>query len=290
MEQFLDASWAEKGLSANTLKAYRCDLAGFHVFLTAGNKTFSTTTRADVLACLAERARSGRKARSSARLLSTLRYFFRYLLRQGEITADPCERIDNPNVHALLPKSLSQSEVSALLEAPDCETNLGLRDRAMLELLYAAGLRVSELVGLRLDQVNLNQGTLRVSGKGNRERQIPLGDEAQHWLERYLNKARGTLMSGQACDQLFVTRRRKGMSRQAFWYLIRRYARVADINKDLSPHMLRHSFATHLLNGGADLRVVQMLLGHSDLSSTQIYTQVAREQLQQIHRTHHPRG
>lgn len=290
IEQFLDESWAERGVSDNTLKAYRSDLTGLSHYLARQSRALTSATRADLLDCLAQRARLGVKSSSSARLLSTLRYFYRYLLARGEIAEDPSARIDSPKLHSSLPRALSETEVTALLHAPDTGRPLGLRDRAMLELLYATGLRVSELVGLRSDQLNLKQGTVRITGKGSRERLIPLGDEAQHWLERYIHEARGSLLKDGLSAALFVTQRRRSMSRQGFWYLVRRYAAAAGISKPLSPHMLRHSFATHLLNGGADLRVVQMLLGHSDLSTTQIYTHVAREALQKLHEAHHPRG
>lgn len=229
-------------------------------------------------------------ARTTARRMSSIRRFYQYLLREKIIDADPSENLVGPKGGRKLPKSLSQADVDALLEAPQTGDALGLRDRAMLELLYATGLRVSELVGIELTQVNLRQGVVRVSGKGNKERLVPLGEEAISWLQRYLSESRGQLVEGKPSRSVFVTRRGGAMSRQSFWYLIKKYARRAGINSDLSPHTLRHAFATHLLNNGADLRVVQMLLGHSDISTTQIYTHIATERLKQLHSVHHPRG
>lgn len=290
IESFLDACWAERGLSGNTLKAYRSDLVGLSVYLKSQGTRLDAASRADLLGYLARQVSSGMKSRTAARKLSSIRRFYRYLLKQGLVAEDPVARIDNPKLNRPLPKALTETEVSNLMESPDTGTPLGLRDRAMLEVLYATGLRVSELVGLRCDQVGLRQGLVRIVGKGDRERLVPLGDEAQHWLERYQEEARPELLNGGTSDALFVTRRRHGMTRQAFWYVIRRYARATGIDKPLSPHVLRHSFATHLLNRGADLRVVQMLLGHRDLTTTQIYTQVAREGLKRLHEEHHPRG
>ncbi len=290
IEAFLDASWAERGLSGNTLRAYRSDLRALALYLARNGSSIRAASRADLLGYLASRVEAGIKSRTAARKLSSIRRFYAYLRRRGETTEDPAERIDNPKLSRPLPKALTESEVTALLSAPDTATDLGLRDRAMIEVLYATGLRVSELVGLRCEQLNLQQGVIRVTGKGDRERLVPLGDEAQYWVERYLNGARPALLNGALVPDLFVTRRRSGMTRQAFWYIIRRYAGVAGIRKSLSPHVLRHSFATHLINRGADLRVVQMLLGHRDLTTTQIYTQVAREGLKRLHEEHHPRG
>jgi integrase/recombinase XerD len=290
IEAFLDACWAERGLSGNTLRAYRSDLRALAGYLEGQGTTITRASRSDLLGYLASRVDGGIKSRTAARMLSSIRRFYAYLRRCGAIADDPAERIDNPKLSRPLPKSLTEAEVTALLIAPDTSTDLGLRDRAMLEILYATGLRVSELVGLRCEQLSLQQGVVRVTGKGDRERLVPLGDEAQHWVERYLNEARPALMGGALSPELFVTRRRSGMTRQAFWYIIRRYAKVAGIRKPPSPHVLRHSFATHLINRGADLRVVQMLLGHRDLTTTQIYTQVAREGLKRLHEEHHPRG
>ena len=291
IEQFLDAIWMERGLSENTLAAYRNDLTGYARWLdTQPNSTLLTVGREQIQAYLAHRVSIKASPRSTARLLSTLRRFYAWLRREQQISDDPTALIEAPKLGRPLPKTLTESEVEALLGAPDTTTLLGLRDRTMLEVLYATGLRVSELVSLTVTQVNLQQGVIRVTGKGNKERLVPLGDEALSWLERYLAEARISLLNGQACDALFVTQRREAMTRQAFWYMIKRHARNAAIEKALSPHTLRHAFATHLLNHGADLRVVQMLLGHSDLSTTQIYTYVARARLQDLHARHHPRG
>lgn len=291
IEQFLDAIWMERGLSENTLTAYRNDLTGYARWLdTQQNKTLLSVGREQIQAYLAYRLSIKASPRSTARLLSTLRRFYAWLRREQRISDDPTALIEAPKLGRPLPKTLTESEVEALLDAPDTTTLLGLRDRTMLEVLYATGLRVSELVSLTVNQVNLQQGVIRVTGKGNKERLVPLGDEAVSWLERYLADARNSLLNGQACDALFVTQRREAMTRQAFWYMIKRHARNAAIEKALSPHTLRHAFATHLLNHGADLRVVQMLLGHSDLSTTQIYTHVARARLQDLHARHHPRG
>lgn len=291
IEQFLDAIWMERGLSENTLAAYRNDLTGYARWLGAQqHDDLVAVGRDQVQAYLAHRVTARASPRSTARLLSTLRRFYAWLRRENRISEDPTALIETPKLGRPLPKTLTESEVEALLAAPDTETLLGLRDRTMLEVLYATGLRVSELVSLTVTQVNLLQGVIRVTGKGNKERLVPLGDEAVSWLECYLGEARNTLLNGQACDALFVTQRREAMSRQAFWYMIKRHAQNAAIEKALSPHTLRHAFATHLLNHGADLRVVQMLLGHSDLSTTQIYTHVARARLKDLHARHHPRG
>ena len=291
IEQFLDAIWMERGLSENTLAAYRNDLSGFARWLTTQQHVeLLNVERDQVQAYLAHRISARASPRSTARLLSTLRRFYAWLRRENRISEDPTALIEAPKLGRPLPKTLTESEVEALLAAPNVETLLGLRDRTMLEVLYASGLRVSELVNLSATQVNLQQGVIRVTGKGNKERLVPLGDEAVSWLERYLREARNSLLNGHPCDALFVTQRREAMTRQAFWYMIKRHAHKAGINKDLSPHTLRHAFATHLLNHGADLRVVQMLLGHSDLSTTQIYTHVARARLKDLHARHHPRG
>jgi len=290
LERFLDAVWMEHGLSDHTLAAYRADLKGMALFLRKQAATLMTAQRADLLAYLTQRVKGGARPRTTARLLSSLRRFYQYLLREGCLKADPSAQIDAPKLGRPLPKSLTESEVEALLQAPDVSQYLGLRDRAMLELLYACGLRVSELIELPVSQLNLRQGVLRVVGKGNKERLVPLGEEAADWLDRYQHQARPAVLAGRMSDALFVTQRGSAMTRQAFWYLIKRYARQAGITTGLSPHGLRHSFATHLLNHGADLRVLQMLLGHSNLSTTQIYTHVARERLKGLHATHHPRG
>ena len=290
IEQFTDAMWMERGLSRNTLSAYRNDLSGLAVWLLKQGRTLLAARRQDLLAYLSDRVNGGAKPRTTARLLSSMRRFYRYLIREGQLQEDPSVRIDTPRIGRPLPDTLSESEVEALLDAPDEQDTLGLRDRAMLELLYACGLRVSELVGMTTDQASLTQGVVRLIGKGSKERLVPMGEEAVDWLQHYLDESRPDLAAGSSAKQLFITRRGKGMTRQAFWYRIRHYAVKSGINKPLSPHTLRHAFATHLLNHGADLRVVQMLLGHSDLSTTQIYTHVARERLKDLHAQHHPRG
>lgn len=290
IERFLDALWMERGLSENTLAAYRNDLKGFALWLSGHQRSLGAAHRQHLLDYLAERVGAGVKPRTTARLLSSLRRFYRYLIREGRLTDDPSARIDTPRIGRPLPDSLSEAEVELLLAAPDTGEPLGLRDRAMLELLYACGLRVSELVNVGTEQVNLTQGVVRLMGKGNKERLVPLGEEAAAWLQRYINEGRPGLAAAAGARQLFITRRGKGMTRQAFWYRLKYYALKSGIKKKLSPHSLRHAFATHLLNHGADLRVVQMLLGHSDLSTTQIYTHVARERLKELHAQHHPRG
>jgi integrase/recombinase XerD len=287
IERFLDALWLEAGLSRNTLSAYRSDIEGFAAWLKGPP---AQASRAQLLAYLAECTRRAASPRTTARLLSSLRRFYQYLLRENSIEEDPTAQLESPKLGRPLPKSLTEEQVEALLAAPDSVTLLGLRDRGMLETLYATGLRVSELVGLTLQQVNLQAGVIKVVGKGNKERLVPLGEEAIEWLQRYLNEARSGLLGARISDALFPTTRGRPMTRQAFWKNIKRYARLAGIESSLSPHTLRHAFATHLLNHGADLRVVQMLLGHADLSTTQIYTQVARERLKQLHAQHHPRG
>lgn len=290
IERFLEILWLEKGLSAHTRAAYRSDLELFNGWLRERGLELIGVGRELILDHLAWRVDAGYKARSTARFLSGLRGFFRYLLREGVIASDPTLQVDLPQLGRPLPKSLSEADVEALLAAPESDDPLGLRDRAMLEVLYACGLRVSELVGLRLEQLNLRQGVVRVFGKGSKERLVPLGEEAIVWLERYLAEARSLLLGGRPSDVLFPSLRGEQMTRQTFWHRIKHHARVAGIDKSLSPHTLRHAFATHLLNHGADLRVVQMLLGHSDLSTTQIYTHIARARLQELHARHHPRG
>ncbi len=283
IEAFLDNLWMENGLSPHTLSAYGTDLAQFACWLQKG---LLQARREDLLAYLSL-ARGGR---SAARLLTSLRRFYRDQVQRGHLKADPTLDIAMPKATRGLPHTLTEEEVEALLAAPDTETPEGLRDRAMLEVLYATGLRVSELVGLLLHHVGLPQGVVRVLGKGGKERLVPLGEEAVAWLERYLAEGRPALIRGRMTDSLFPTRRSHAMTRQAFWHLIKRYARQAGIEKPLSPHTLRHAFATHLINHGADLRTVQMLLGHSDLSTTQIYTHVAQARLKALHAKHHPRG
>jgi len=281
----------ERGLSTNTLAAYRADLVALSRWLRGERRTaLAQTKRAELTDFIAVRAQAGARPRSMARQLSSYRRFFRYLVREGQIREDPTAQIAMPKIGRSLPRSLTEAEVEALLAAPAVADPLGYRDRAMLEVLYATGLRVSELVSLKLSQVNLNQGVIRVLGKGNRERLIPLGEEAVRWLTAFISGSRNDILLDRNTDCMFPTRRGDRMTRQAFWHIIKRYARKACVNRDLSPHTLRHAFATHLLNHGADLRVVQMLLGHSDLSTTQIYTHVARERMKELHAQHHPRG
>lgn len=291
LDEFCDRLWLEDGLARNTLESYRRDLRQFAEWLRKrGVATLLDASKADVLAYLAHRVVGGAKARTSARLLSSIKRFYRQAVQAGKLASDPTLTIDAPSLPRGLPKTLSEADVEALLFAPRVETALGLRDRAMLETLYASGLRVSELVGLGTMQVSLDAGVVRVMGKGAKERLVPLGEEALSWIARYLKQARPRLLGNRVSEALFVTARADAMTRQAFWYLVRRYANAAGIRQAISPHVLRHAFATHLINHGADLRVVQMLLGHSDISTTQIYTHVARERLKQIHARHHPRG
>ena len=291
IELYIDAMWMEKGLSDNSLTSYRRDLRQFNDWLVK-NKS-SSVTRADrssLQAYLGARLEQGKSPRSSARFMSCVRGFYHYLLREGRITVDPTLDVDSPKLGRPLPKSLSEKEVDRLLQMPDLDLALEFRDRTMLEMLYACGLRVTELTSLQLVQVSVNQGVVRVFGKGNKERLVPMGEEALMWLQRYMAGPRQELLKGIPSDVVFPSRRGAQMTRQTFWYRIKIYAERAGIKKDLSPHTLRHAFATHLLNHGADLRVVQMLLGHSDLSTTQIYTHVAQQRMQELHAQHHPRG
>ena len=288
IEEFIDLSWMERGLATATLSAYRSDLVQFSRWLSIRGFGLEEARRLDVLDFLTEHAHQ--PPRTIARRLSALRRFYQYLEREGRIADNPCDRIDAPRLGRPLPDALTEKEVERLIAAPDVGTALGIRDRAMLEVLYATGLRVSELVGLRSEQVNLGQGVLRVVGKGDKERLVPLGEPAVDWLERFLEQGRTGILGAKPSAALFPTGRGRAMTRQAFWYLIKRYARRAGISRDISPHTLRHAFATHLLDHGADLRVVQMLLGHRDISTTQIYTHVARERLKVLHARHHPRG
>ena len=293
---FLERAWSELGLADNTLASYRHDLEGFSRWLAARHSSLPGCDRESMQRYLGERSASGGAngtgyaARSNARLLSCLRHFYRLLVREGRLDADPSLLVDAPKLPRSLPKALSETEIESLLRAP-ASTPLGLRDRAMLELMYATGLRVSELVGITAAQVNLRQGVLRVIGKGGKERLVPLGDEAAHWLTRYVGEARPLMLKGARSDALFVSNRRAAMTRQMFWSLVKKHALVAGIAaKRISPHVLRHSFATHLLNNGADLRALQLMLGHNSLSTTQIYTLVAKEGLKRLHQKHHPRG
>ncbi|WP_430229655.1 site-specific tyrosine recombinase XerD [Nitrosomonas communis] len=293
LDEFTDALWLEDGLSRNTLASYRSDLEQLGAWLVKQSQqtqSFIDATHADLLAFLASRVSSMAKASTTSRELSSMKRFYRFLLRQGKIRIDPSLNIESPRLPRSLPESLTEAEVEALLSAPDITQPLGLRDRAMLEVLYATGLRVSELVGLRVAQVSSDMGIVRVMGKGSKERLVPLGEEALYWVDDYVKKARPCLLDNKVTDKLFVTARSDTMTRQTFWHLIKRHAQQAGIVKSLSPHTLRHAFATHLLNHGADLRVVQLLLGHADISTTQIYTHVARERLKQLHAKHHPRG
>ena len=290
IDAFCEALWLEDGLSKNTLAAYRRDLEQLRVWMKAQKRgELAGVTQLDLQAYIAVRHPES-KATSSNRRLSVFRRFGRFLVRQGRRADDPTAQLRAARQAPRFPKTLSESQVEALLHAPDVQTPLGLRDRAMLETLYACGLRVSELVGLKTVELGLNEGVLRVIGKGNKERMVPLGEEAIVWLERYLKDSRQTLLKAQLADALFVTARGDGMTRQMFWSLIKRYAKLAQVHAPLSPHTLRHAFATHLLNHGADLRVVQMLLGHADITTTQIYTHVASERLKQLHAKHHPRA
>jgi integrase/recombinase XerD len=290
IDRFLDAIWMERGLSDNTLGAYRADLLALQQRLAEREVEFVGASRADILDYIAWRVEGGAKPRSTARQLSSFRRFYRYMLREGVISQDPTAQIAMPKIGRSLPQSLTEEEVDALLAAPNVSDPLGHRDRTMLEVLYATGVRVSELINLQASQINLNQGVLRIIGKGDRERLIPLGDESQDWLRDFMQGPRVEILLERQTDYFFPTRRGDRMTRQAFWHIIKRYAKKAGINKKLSPHTLRHAFATHLLNNGADLRVVQLLLGHSDVSTTQIYTHVARERMKELHSRHHPRG
>jgi len=285
LDAFCDALWLEDGLSKNTIASYRADLEQLCFFLK--EDSLLKAKEADLFAFFA--SRKGR-ASSAARLVSTLKRFYQYCVRERRVSADPTLKLDPPKRTPRFPKVLSEADVEALLASPDVATPRGLRDRAMLETLYATGLRVSELVALKTFEANLDAGVVRVLGKGSKERLVPLGEEAAHWLQKYLAASRTKLLGKKTTDSLFVTARGAGMTRQAFWHLIRRYGARATPGKKLSPHVLRHAFATHLINHGADLRVVQMLLGHADTATTQIYTHVARERLKALHAKHHPRG
>ncbi len=292
IDDFIDHLWMENGLSENTLSAYRGDLSRFSRWLQTQSSSLHDVSVEHIQAFLADNLARQQKRRSVSRLLSTLRRFYRYLLRENRIDRDPTHLIEAPKSVQGLPGTLNEKQIEDLLAAPDTDDVIGFRDRTMLELLYATGLRVSELVGLEFSRLSLEPGVLKVVGKGNKERLVPVGEMALHWLGGYLNHVRPDLLKGRdACDVLFVTKRGGGMTRQAFWYRIKHYARCAGIDADkLSPHTLRHAFATHLLNHGADLRVVQMLLGHSDISTTQIYTHVADARLRSLYLQHHPRA
>ena len=289
IDAFIDSVWLEDGLSALTLAAYRRDLNALALWLSTQNTSLSSAVEADLQAYFAHR-HTDTKATSANRRMTVFRRFYRWALRDNRLQADPTLKLLSAKQPQRLPKSLSEAQVEALLNAPDTDTALGLRDRAMLELLYASGLRVSELVNLPLLSLNMREGVLRITGKGDKERLVPFGEEAGDWMQRYLDTARGELLAQKNSPAVFVTQRGAAMSRVMFWMLIKKYALLADIHVPLSPHTLRHAFATHLLNHGADLRAVQMLLGHADISTTTIYTHVARERLKQLHAQHHPRG
>ena len=288
IDQFLDAVWVEQGLSKNTLSAYSSDLRIFAKWFS--DKSMLDVDKGDLSRFLAARYAAGIGNRSTARILSSLRRFYGYYIRENSLIIDPTLLIESPHIGRPLPISLSELDVELLLNAPEVTNTNGFRDKTMLEVLYATGLRVSELVGLKFEQINFRQGVVRIIGKGNKERLVPVGEEAMSWLEAYMIQARKKLLGERQCDYLFVTNRGDGMTRQAFWHIIKRHAKKAGISKVLSPHTLRHAFATHLLNHGADLRVVQLLLGHADLSTTQIYTHIARERLKELHSKFHPRG
>jgi len=299
IEDFIDHLWMENGLSENTLSAYRNDLAGFSLWLDEKHRLLKNVDTVVIQEFLAFNYGIKQKRRSVARLLSTLRRFYLYLFRENKITEDPTLLLESPKGEHSLPLSLNEQQIEDLLAAPDISDELGLRDRAMLEILYATGLRVSELISLQTTQISLQQGVIRVIGKGNKERLVPVGEVALDWLAKYYQQSRSSLLlkvatrkkSSNPCSDVFVTKRGKAMTRQAFWYMVKRYALLAGIAAErLSPHTLRHAFATHLLNHGADLRVVQMLLGHSDISTTQIYTHVADQRLREMYQNHHPRA
>ncbi|WP_229008662.1 site-specific tyrosine recombinase XerD [Methylophilus sp. Leaf408] len=289
IDSFIDQLWLEDGLSPNTLASYRNDLKGFAEWVSKRTLTLWEVQSHQVQEYLAHRFPLV-KVRSINRLIATLRRFYRYALLANLIKQDPTLHIEAPKMPRQLPKTMSESQVEDLLHAPDVNTPLGIRDRAMLELLYASGLRVSELVNVSVAEISTQDGVVRVTGKGSKTRLVPMGQEAAEWIDRYLEYARAEILGNRLSDAMFVTNRGAAMTRHAFWHLIQRYALQAGITQHISPHVLRHAFATHLLNHGADLRVVQMLLGHADISTTQIYTHVARERLQQLHKMHHPRG
>ena len=289
IDNFIDELWLEKGLSKNTLTAYRNDIQAFSNWY-KGNSLLEVE-RVDLLDYLADRLKQGFSGRSTARSLSSLRAFYSHLTVRHNLKEDPTSRVESPKLGRSLPKTLSEEEVERLIQAPDVDDDIGLRDRAMLELIYACGLRVSELISLDILNINLRQGVIRVIGKGEKERLVPMGEEALHWIERYINKSRPNFIKADnKITEVFLSKRGKAMTRQTFWYRLKEYAQLASINKELSPHTLRHAFATHLINHGADLRTVQLLLGHSSLSTTQIYTEVARHRMKELHNEHHPRG
>ena len=288
IDNFIDELWLEKGLSKNTLSAYRHDINSFSSWYKGSS--LLDVNRGDLLDYLANRLKEGYSSRSTARSLSSLRAFYSHLTVKHNLQQNPTSRVDSPKLGHTLPKTLSEDEVEKLIKAPSIDEDIGLRDRAMLELIYACGLRVSELINLDILNLNLRQGVIRVIGKGEKERLVPMGEEALHWIQEYINHSRPNLLKDNKVSELFLSTRGKSMTRQTFWYRIKEYAIKAEINKELSPHTLRHAFATHLINHGADLRTVQLLLGHSSLSTTQIYTEVARHRMKELHNEHHPRG
>jgi len=290
IDKYIDALWLEKGLSDNTRESYRRDLSAFSRWLQPLGATLMAADEVLLAQYMAFRLDPSKSPRSAARSLSCLRGFYNYWLREKQISTNPTANIPSPKLGQPIPKSLSEAEVDQLLLAPDTDTAIGLRDKTMIELLYATGLRVSELVTLTISQVNVRQGVVRVIGKGAKERLVPVGEEALDWLTRYLRHSRPELLGMKASEVLFPSQRGRGMTRQTFWHRLKHWASVAGIEQALSPHTLRHAFATHLLNHGADLRVVQLLLGHSDLSTTQIYTHIAKSRMQELHAEHHPRG
>ena len=289
IDNFIDELWLEKGLSKNTLSAYRHDISSFSDWYKGSS--LLEVERVDLLDYLSNRLKEGYSSRSTARSLSSLRAFYSYSTIRHNLNENPTARVDSPRLGHSLPKTLSEDDVEKLINAPDIEEIIGLRDRAMLELIYACGLRVSELISLDILNLNIRQGVIRVIGKGEKERLVPMGEEALFWIEEYMNKSRPNLLKdNNKVAELFLSKRGKSMTRQTFWYRIKEYAHKVSINKDISPHTLRHAFATHLINHGADLRTVQLLLGHSSLSTTQIYTEVARHRMKELHNEHHPRG
>ena len=290
IDNFIDSIWLEQGLSKATLDAYRSDLNGLENWSIKKGFTLINISRADLLDYISDRAKNGSSSRSSARMLSSFRRFYGYLFHQELIDSNPTEKVSMPKIGRSLPQIISEEQVLRLIKAPTAKKSLGCRDRTMLELLYATGLRVSELVKLKKNQLNLNQGYIRVIGKGDKERLVPIGTISQRWLKKYLDTAFHEIIGDRQTDYLFPTKTSEAMSRQGFWQMIKKYSKKADIKVHLSPHTLRHAFATHLINHGADLRVVQMLLGHSDLSTTQIYTHIAQARLKDLHEKHHPRG
>jgi len=289
IEAFIDTIWMEKGLSSNTLSSYKQDLLSFSSWLP--NKDLVEADKSTILDYLSYRLKKGYSSRSTSRCLSSIRAFYKYLLFNSFISKDPTEKIESPKIGHSLPKVLSEEDVLELIKTPDTRNPIGIRDRAMLEILYATGLRVTELITLEIVNLNVRQGLVRVMGKGSKERLVPIGEQALDWVEKYVAYARLELIGKkQDSPYLFLSKRGKAMTRQAFWYRIKIYAIKSGIDNSLSPHTLRHAFATHLLNHGADLRTVQLLLGHTSLSTTQIYTEVAKHRMQELHKTHHPRG